>query len=50
MGLVIDEEEVPLMKGTWVDVGVIMGLRTGLSHFDHLETNATILIGLFKHK
>ena len=26
MGLIIEEEKVPLVKGAWVDVGVIMGL------------------------
>ena len=26
MGLVIDNDEPPLVKGTWVDMGVIMGL------------------------
>ena len=26
MGLVIDEDEVPLTKGAWVDVGFVMGL------------------------
>ena len=50
MGLVINEDKAPLTKGVWVDVGVIMGLRSGLSRFDHLERNAKILINLFKHK
>ena len=47
---VIDEDEAPLVKVVWVDVGVIMGLQTGLRYFDHLENILMILIGFFKDK
>ena len=50
MGLVIDEDEVPLTKGVWVDVEVIMGLQTGLNRFDHLEICTMVLISLLKLK
>ena len=48
MGLAIDEDKVPLTKGASVDVGVIMGLRSGLSCLDHLEGSVTVLIYLVK--
>ena len=37
MGLIIDEDKVPLTKGAWEDVGFIMGLRLGHSLFNNLE-------------
>ena len=50
MGLVINEDEAPLAKGAWVDMGVIMGIRPSLFCFNHLERSMTVLIGFFKHK
>ena len=48
--LVVDKDKVPLVKGVWVDVRFIMGLRPGLSCFDNLESGAMVLIGFSKHK
>ena len=50
MGLVIEKDEFPLVKGMGVDMAVIMGLRLGLSRFDHLERITMVIISLFKHK
>ena len=50
MGLILNGDEIPLLKFVWVDMGVIMGLLPGLRCFDNLENSAMVLIGFFKHK
>ena len=49
-GFIVNEYMVPLTKGAWVNMGVIMALQLSLSCFNYLESSMKILIGSFKNK
>ena len=48
MGLVVGEDEVPLIESVRVNMFVIMGFRACFGSFDILESGTTIFIGLFE--